>query len=174
MLLILTGNGKGKTTSALGTALRAAGWGEKTAIVFFDKGGAHYGEQNALNKLAGKIDVFRFGLQRFDEKSKTFRFNNLPGDLKQAEAGAAKILELFEQDYFLIIGDELINALNLEMIGEAKVREVVERCPKTTHLLITGRNVPPWLAEKADLISEVQEIKHYFRSGQDAIKGIDY
>lgn len=174
MILILTGNGKGKTTSALGTALRAAGWAYKTAIVFFDKGGAHYGEQNALNELAGKIDVFRFGLPRFDEKSKTFRFDSVPGDLKQADAGIDKVLELYTKGYFLIVADELINALNLGLASEERVRELVKKCPPTTHLLLTGRNVPDWLAEKADLISEVKEVKHYFKNGQDAIKGIDY
>ena len=174
MLLILTGNGKGKTTSALGTALRAAGWGKKTAIVFFDKGGAHYGEQNALDELAGKIDVFRFGLSRFDEKSKTFRFDNVPGDLKQAEMALQKILDLYGQGYFLIIADELLNALRLRLLKEEAVRGLIAKCPVSTHLLLTGRQVPEWLAKKADLISEVGEVKHYFRRGQDAIKGIDY
>lgn len=174
MIIVVTGNGKGKTTSALGTALRAAGWGKRTAIVFFDKGGAHYGEQKILDLLTKKIDVFRFGLARFDEESKTFRFENVPGDLKQAEAGVSKVLELYRKDYFLIVCDELINALNLGLVPEARVRELVEKCPAETHLLLTGRNVPTWLSEKADLVSEVREVKHYFKKGQEAIKGIDY
>ncbi len=174
MILVVTGNGKGKTTSALGTALRAAGWDQRVAIVFFDKGGAHYGEQKTLDSLAKKIDVFRFGLARFDEKSKTFRFDNVPGDLKQAEAGVEKVLELYGKDYFLVVCDELINALNLGLVGEKRVQELVEKCPPTTHLLLTGRNVPTWLTERADLISEIQEIKHYFRQSIDAIKGLDY
>ena len=92
MILIITGNGKGKTTSALGTALRACGWEKRVAIVFFDKGGSHYGEQNILDFLQQKksnpklnpprrtkfnfagIDTFHFGLERFDPKSKKFRF----------------------------------------------------------------------------------------------------
>ncbi len=172
MIIVLTGNGKGKTTGALGTALRAAGWDKRVAVVFFDKGGQHYGEQKALEKLP--IDIFRFGLPRFDEKSKTFRFDNVPGDLSQAEAGVNKVLELFGKDYFLIVCDELINALNLGLVSEARVREVVEQCPSGTHLLLTGRNAPAWLAEKADLVSEIREVKHYFKKGQDALKGLDY
>ncbi|MFH0820308.1 MAG: cob(I)yrinic acid a,c-diamide adenosyltransferase [Candidatus Peregrinibacteria bacterium] len=174
MILVVTGNGKGKTTSALGTALRAAGWNKRVAIVFFDKGGNHYGEQKMLGKFSKAIDVFRFGLPRFDEKSKTFRFDNTPGDLKQAEEGVKKILELYGKDYFLIVCDELINALNLGLVSESKVQEVVEKCPPMTHLLLTGRGAPAWLTEKADLVSEIKEMKHYFRSGQDATKGLDY
>ena len=174
MIIVVTGNGKGKTTSALGTALRSAGWGNRTAVVFFDKGGTHYGEQKSLDQLKKKIDVFRFGLRRFDEKSRTFRFDNVPGDLKQAEAGVEKVVELYGNNYFLIVCDELINALNLGLVSEERLRTLVEKCPPATHLLLTGRNVPEWLAEKADLVSEVKEVKHYFRSGHDAIKGLDF
>jgi cob(I)alamin adenosyltransferase len=174
MILILTGNGKGKTTSALGTAMRASGWGGKIAIVFFDKGGDHYGEAKILECLKDKIDVFRFGLPRFDEASETFRFNNVPGDITQAQAGLGKVRELYTKNYFLIIADELINCLNLDLVKKEDVRSMIEDCPENTHLLLTGRNVPEWLAEKADLISEVNNIKHYFDKGDKAIKGLDF
>jgi len=174
MLLILTGNGKGKTTSALGTAIRAAGWGHKVAIVFFDKGGEHYGEQWTLEHIQDKIDVFRFGLPRFDEKTKTFRFDNVPGDISQAQAAVEKVKELYGQDYFLIICDEIINCLNLDLLTEEQVRELIDQCPKEAHLVLTGRNVPEWMSEKADLISEVKSVKHYFDKNTDAIKGLDY
>ena len=174
MILIITGNGKGKTTSALGTAVRASGWGKKTAIVFFDKGGAHYGEQNILDFLQEKIEVHRFGLIRFDEKKRTFRFENTQEDKDEAERAANKVLELYGQGFFLIVCDEIINCLNLGLLSREKFEELVSGCPPDTHIALTGRNVPDWLAEKADLISEVKEIKHYFRKGKDAVKGIDY
>lgn len=174
MLLISTGNGKGKTTSALGTALRSAGWGYKTAIVFFDKGGSHYGEQNSLEALAGRIDVFRFGLPRFDAVSKTFRFDNVPGDFKQAEAALTKVSELLKAGYFLVIADELINALRLGLVSEQAVRELLTACPAETHLLLTGRGAPDWLIATADMVSEIGEVKHYFQQGTDAIKGLDF
>lgn len=174
MLLIITGNGKGKTTSALGTALRAAGWGNKVGIAFFDKGGSHYGEQNILDFLQEKIDNWRFGLQRFDEASRKFRFENTPEDLQEAKRGVEFIVKKLEESYFLIVCDELINCLNLGLVGQEEVERLLQACPPETHLILTGRNVPQWLQERADLISEVQEKKHYFRQGYDAIKGLDY
>jgi cob(I)alamin adenosyltransferase len=174
MILIITGNGKGKTTSAIGTAIRSAGWKKKTAIVFFDKGGSFYGEQHMLEKMAGSLDSFRFGLTRFDEESRTFRFENTEADRLEAKRGIQSVLDLFRQDYFLIVLDEIINCLNLGLIKRVDLESLLEACPTATHLTLTGRNVPEWLAERADLVSEVREVKHYFRKGKDAVKGIDY
>ncbi len=193
MILINTGNGKGKTTSAIGTAIRSAGWNRKTAIIFFDKGGDHYGEQKIFDFLQSAVSsqepreqtancklptvnlaVFRFGKQRFDEASKTFRFENTPDDKVEVQKGIDKLLTLYKGGYFLIVADELINCLNLNLTEESVVRNLVDNCPIDTHLLLTGRNVPEWLAEKADLVSEIKEVKHYFKKGQQAIKGLDY
>jgi cob(I)alamin adenosyltransferase len=174
MILVITGNGKGKTTSAIGTALRACGWENKVAITFFDKGGSHYGEQNILDLLQEKIDVFRFGCARFDEKSKTFRFENTEEDKKESKKALEAVRKMFLENYFLIVCDEIINCLNLGLLAEGMVRELVKDCPSKTHLILTGRNCPDWLREKADLVSEVKDEKHYFAKGKDAIKGLDY
>jgi len=174
MFLIITGNGKGKTTSAIGTAIRGLGWGKKTAIVFFDKGGSHYGEQNIFDFLQDSISVLRFGQQRFDEKGGKFRFKNTDEDKDEAEKGVSAVLKLYKQNYFLIICDELINCLNLGLVDEKSVRDLIEKCPKETHLILTGRNAPKWMIKKADLVSEIKEVKHYFKKGVKAIKGIDY
>ena len=173
MLLIITGNGKGKTTLAIGTAIRGIGWGKKVAMVHFDKGGSHYGEQHIFDLLQEKISVHRFGQQRFDEKTRKFRFKNTEEDKKEAMRAIEKIMELCGQNYFLIIADELINCLNLGLIDEPSVRQLIGKCPKETHLILTGRNAPEWLIKKADMVSEIKEIKHYFKSGQQAIKGLD-
>ncbi len=174
MILVITGNGKGKTTSALGTALRATGWEKKVAITFFDKGGSHYGEQNILDLLQERIHVFRFGLPRFDEKTKTFRFENTDADKKEAQRALDAVGELFSKDYFLIVCDEIINCLNLGLLDEDAVKKLVADCPKTTHLILTGRNCPDWLREEADLVSEVKDEKHYFKKGEGAVRGLDY
>lgn len=174
MLLIITGNGKGKTTSALGTALRSAGWGYKTAVLFMDKGGNHYGEQNLLETASPHLYVYRFGLPRFDEAAKTFRFENTPADEAEAERAVQQAIELMAQNYFLVICDELINCLNLGLLSQTSVERLLKAKSASTHLILTGRNVPEWLAEKADLISEVKEVKHYFKKGKLAIKGIDF
>ncbi|MBU1018032.1 cob(I)yrinic acid a,c-diamide adenosyltransferase [Patescibacteria group bacterium] len=173
MLLVITGNGKGKTTSAIGTAIRGLGWGKKVALIHFDKGGSHYGEHHVLEKLQD-LDVFRFGKKRFDEAAKKFRFENTDEDKREAELAIQKIHNLYHKEYFLIIADELINCLNLGLADESSVRELINKCPKETHLILTGRNAPEWMIEKADLVSEIQETKHYFKSGKQDIKGLDY
>jgi len=174
MILVVTGNGKGKTTSAIGTAVRGLGWGKRVSMVFFDKGGSHYGERHVFGFLQPKMDVFAFGLERFDEAKQTFRFENLPGDFEEAEKALAKVRELLPQNYFLIVADELINAMNLGLVNESEVQKLVESCPAETHLLLTGRNAPAWLIEKADMVSEIKEVKHHYKKAKKAIKGIDY
>lgn len=174
MILVITGNGKGKTTSAIGTALRGLGWGKRVSVVFFDKGGSHYGEQTIFNFLQPKMETFRFGLERFNESQQTFRFENTPGDFEEAERGLAKVRELLQKDYFHVVADELINAMNLGLLKEADVRKLVENCPDETHLTLTGRNAPAWLVEKADMVSEVKEVKHHYKKARKAIQGIDY
>jgi len=174
MFFVITGNGKGKTTSAIGMAIRGSGSGKKIAMAFFDKGGSHYSEQNIFDLLQKQIHVLRFGQHRFDEKNRSFRFSVTDGDRKETARGIKEVTELFSQDYFLIICDELINCLNLGMADERSVRELIDKCPHETHLVMTGRNAPEWMIEKADLVSEVKEIKHYFKKGIKAIKGIDY
>ncbi|MBI5732082.1 MAG: cob(I)yrinic acid a,c-diamide adenosyltransferase [Candidatus Magasanikbacteria bacterium] len=174
MFLLITGNGKGKTTSAIGTAIRGIGWGKKVAMILFDKGGSHYGEQHIFDFLQEKIDVFRFGQKRFDEKKQTFRFEHTQEDYKEAEKALEKIRELLLKNYFLIIADEIVSALNLRLIKESDVRSLVDYCPLKTHLLFTGRNAPKWLIKKANLVSEIKEVKHYYKKTKKTIKGIDY
>ena len=130
--------------------------------------------------------MFRFGKKRFDEKSKKFRFKNTEDDKKEAKLAIQKIHDLYkmtkrrndemtkQQGYFLIIADELINCLNLGLADEPSIRELIDKCPSDTHLILTGRNAPEWMIEKADLVSEIQEVKHYFKSESKAIKGLDY
>jgi cob(I)alamin adenosyltransferase len=174
MILVVTGKGKGKTTSAIGTAVRGLGWGKKVSMVFFDKGGSHYGEQNVFDFLQPKMETYRFGLERFDESKQTFRFENGPGDFSEAEKALAKVRGLLPKGYFLIVADELVSAMSLGLVKEADVKKLVEDCPPETHLLLTGRNAPAWLIEKADMVSEVKEVKHYYKKTKKAIKGIDY
>jgi cob(I)alamin adenosyltransferase len=174
MILVITGNGKGKTTSALGTLIRASGCGKRAAVVFFDKGGSHYGEENILNLLQERIDTFRFGLKRFDEKTKKFRFDNTEKDISEVKKGIKKIFTLYKERYFLIVCDELITCLSSNLTDKFTVQDLLEKCPEETHLILTGRNAPKWLTDKADLVSEVNEVKHYFKKGIEAVRGLDY
>ena len=195
MILVITGNGKGKTTSALGTALRASGWGKRVAITFFDKGGSHYGEGNFFDFLqhlnsektyiskseirSPKFEflfpeIFRFGLERFDEEKKEFRFKNTEADKDEVRKGIDKVFTLYKEDYFLIVCDELVTCLNAELVDDESIRKLINECPKDTHLLLTGRGAPDWLIKKADLASEIKDVKHYFKHGKNVIKGLDY
>ncbi len=174
MILVITGNGKGKTTSAVGTAIRGLGWGKKVAMVFFDKGGSHYGEQSVFEMLKNQISVHRFGQQRFNEEKQTFRFENEPEDFEEGEKAMSKALKLAGQSFDMIICDEIINCMNSGLVKEDDVRRLISSCPDETHLLLTGRNAPDWLIEKADLVSEIKEVKHYYKKVKKAIKGIDY
>ncbi|MFH0838447.1 MAG: cob(I)yrinic acid a,c-diamide adenosyltransferase [Patescibacteria group bacterium] len=174
MILVITGNGKGKTTSALGTALRACGWEKKVAIAFFDKGGSHYGEENIFQILQEKIHVLRFGLPRFDEQKNTFRFDNTEEDKMEAEKALKATKGLFSKGYFLVVCDEIVNCLNLGLLDGTAVEALVNDCPPETHLILTGRNCPGWLRDKADLVSDIRDEKHYFTKGNEAIKGLDY
>lgn len=174
MLFVITGNGKGKTTSAIGAAIRGIGWGKKTALVFFDKGGSHYGEQHIFDLLQEKITVHRSGQQRFDEKARTFRFTATDKDKEEARKGIQKVIDLYKEDYFLVICDELINCLDLGMTDKASVEKLIRECPAGSHLMLTGRNAPAWLTKKADLVSEIKDVKHHYRKTGKTVKGIDY
>jgi len=174
MIMIITGNGKGKTTSAIGTAIRSLGWKKKTAIIFFDKGGGYYGEQKIFDLLKDLVDIYRFGEQRFDEKNQTFRFENTEDDKEEASKAIKKAKELIKEGYFTIICDEIINTMNSGLISQSEVKHLINDCHPNTHFILTGRNAPKWLIDMANLVSEVKEVKHYYKEGTKAIKGIDF
>ena len=179
MILIFTGNGKGKTTAGLGAAIRALGWGFSVRWVYFDKGGSHYGEHHILKFLqenfkGASFKFFQFGLPRFNEKKQTFRFENTKADKKEAALALKKVNELKKTKPFLIIGDEIINAMNLGLLPVKNVKALIHSWPKETHLILTGRNAPLWLISAADLVSDVGLKKHYFKNAKKAIKGLEY
>lgn len=177
LVQIYTGNGKGKTTAALGLAVRARAVGKRVAIVFFDKGGEHYSERKLLSSLG--IDWFGYGLDRIDPKTERFRFGVIPNDVTQAQQGIAKARELLTYD--LLILDEINTAVALGMIQESAVEELIDTKPDTTELVLTGRTevahgkvVKPSYFDRADLVTEMRLMKHYFYQGTPAREGLDY
>lgn len=181
LVQVYTGNGKGKTTAALGLALRAVAAGKRVAIIFFDKGGERYSERRILARLG--VDWFAYGLDRIDSKTERFRFGVLPEDASQAEQGIAKARELLMQrpPYNLAILDEINTAVALGMISESAVEQVIEMKPKALELVLTGRieaahrkTVRPSYFDRADLITEMRLVKHYFYSGTPAREGFDF
>jgi cob(I)alamin adenosyltransferase len=176
MLQIYTGNGKGKTTAALGLAVRAVGAGKKAAIVYFDKGGEFYSERPVLQeRFRGDIEIFVTGLERFDPKLGTFRFGVTEDDRVEAERGLMVARDLLEhQRHDLVVLDEIVSSLDTGAVTLEQVMRLVDARPDSMELVLTGRGCPPELRKRADLVSEIKDVKHYLRKGVKARKGIDF
>lgn len=178
-LHVYTGNGKGKTTAAIGLSIRAAGAGERVAILQFDKGfegrNEHYHERAILRQIPN-IELYFFGQERIMPDGK-FRFTNEPGDFEQAQAALQKAKELVRsQRYFLVVCDEAITCVGTKLLSPEDLMGLVEefRAQPTCDLVLTGRGAFPELIEAADLVSEVQLVKHYFYQGVPARRGIEF
>lgn len=165
---VYTGNGKGKTTSALGLAMRASSAGYKVIIIYFDKIKDNCTECVALDKL--NIDYKFFGTNRiFDNK---FRFGYNDEDILEISNAWNFAKNIISSDkYDLIILDEIINCLNYLDIEEIKS---ALKSNKNSELIFTGRNAPKSIIELADLVTENLEVKHYFQDGFLARRGIEY
>jgi cob(I)alamin adenosyltransferase len=170
---VYTGNGKGKTTAALGLAIRAAGQDKKVGIVYFDKGGMLYGERNILPKLKPQINFWVTGLIRF-VPGKPFRFGVTDGDKEEVVRGLDIVRGLFKKKYDLIIMDEINSCAGLKMIPEKIVLKLLDTKPKETEIVMTGRNCPQSFIDRADLVTEMNLVKHYFYKGISARQGIEF
>ena len=167
MIQIYTGNGKGKTTAALGLALRAAGAGLKVYIGQFVKG-RNYSELNSLRKIKN-IKVKQFGKNCFIRKQP------LKKDMELAKCGLDKIKSIIsKRNYNLVILDEINIALRLKVLKLKDIVELIKNTPKSLELILTGRYAHPKILKLADLVSEVKERKHYFKKGIKARKGIEF
>ena len=168
LVQVYTGNGKGKTTAALGLALRAAGNGLKVLIVQFMKGTAS-GELEAAQRLSPFLTIIKAGREGF-----IFKGEVDPVDLKMAEEGfllAKKAIE--DREYDIVILDEINMAVDFGLIPLPDLLQLVDSKPVTVELVLTGRNAKPELLEKADLVTEMVERKHYYAKGVPARKGIE-
>lgn len=169
LLIVNTGKGKGKTTAALGLAMRTAGHGLKVCFIQFIKGSWHYGELDAVKRFADTIDFHVMG-DGFTWKST---------DKKTKQALAQKGWELAEQAisshrYHLIVLDELTYPLKYEMIDLETVLATLAKRPPDQHVVVTGRAAPQALIEAADLVTEMQPVKHPLQAGIKAQKGIEF
>ena len=169
MIQVYTGNGKGKTTAALGLALRACGQGKKVLMIQFMKGKVNYGELKSARLLPGLI-IRQFGRPAFVDKR-----NPAPADIR----GAKEALKYANQaigshKYDIIILDELNVALDFKLVPLDEVLALISNKPEKLELVITGRYAPKALIKLADLVSEVKEVKHYYKQGVQARKGIEY
>ena len=181
LIQIYTGNGKGKTTAALGLAVRARAAGKRVAIVYFDKGGDHYSERALLGSLG--IDWFGCGLDRIDGTTGRFRFGVIPEDVTEAAQGMVRAHSFLRATpaLDLLVLDEINTAVALQMVAETAVDELIVTKPATLELVLTGRTevahgkiVRPAYFDRADLLTEMRLERHYFYHGTPAREGIDY
>jgi cob(I)alamin adenosyltransferase len=178
-LQIYTGDGKGKTTSAVGLTVRAAGAGLRVAFIQFDKGSEaedFYSERKVLRKLP-EVEVIPTGKIRMMPNGQ-FRFTNSPPDFAEAKRGLSLAIEaVSSKKYALVICDEILSCLLTTLLVEADVLSLIstfEKTEKTCDLVMTGRSLPEAIKEKADLVSEMKMVKHYFNKGLPARKGIEF
>jgi len=167
MIQVYTGNGKGKTTAALGLALRASGAGFWVYITQFLKG-KHYSELKALKKIKNII-VVQSGSRCFIKNKPQSK------DIALAKAGLTKVERAITQKrYRLIILDEVNIAIKLGILKTEDVLAVIKRAPRKTEFILTGRYAPPAILKIADLISDIRQVKHYYQKGVRARKGIEF
>lgn len=167
-IIIHTGDGKGKTTAALGTVFRALGHGHKICVVQFIKGQGKYGERIFAEQL-DNLDWHICG------KGFVFNKEQLDEDRKVAEEGFALAAEVIASDrYDLVVLDELTYLPNLGFLAVDEIVETLKAKPERLTIIITGRDAPQELVELADTVSEIAVVKHAFKQGIKAQKGVEF
>lgn len=165
---IYTGNGKGKTTAAFGLALRAVGAGKKVFFAQFVKGKT-YSEIEATRKFLPDIEIKQYGLGCFIVKEPT------PDDIRAAKAGLTEVTELMHSGrYDLVVLDEANIAVFFKLFSVTELINAIQQRNTKTEVVVTGRYAAPELLEIADLITEMTEVRHYYNSGVEARKGIEF
>ena len=171
LILINTGPGKGKTTAALGTALRAAGNGMRVLVLQFLKGSWHYGELDAIAKFGPDFVIRQMGRGFV----KIGGAETDPEDIRMVEeAWAEAAAAILSGDWDLVVLDEINYAINYNMLSPEAVADVLRRKPEMVHVLLTGRNAHPTLVELADTVTEMREVKHAYQKGILAQRGIEF
>jgi cob(I)alamin adenosyltransferase len=172
LVVVLTGNGKGKTTSAMGMVLRAVGHGMNVCVIQFMKGDLYSGEWDGVKLLGGQVD--------FTSTGKGFcGIQGNPYSHAEHRENAQDAIQLVHEKmksgaFDLLILDEINNALHLKLVDLDQVLSILNERPEQLHLVITGRDAHPHIIDRADTVSEVNEIKHAYRKDIEPQPGIDY
>ncbi len=172
---IYYGNGKGKTTSALGTAIRALGNNYKVHLVQFMKNGANSLDQQIPGEIKSLEQFNKFSYKRFGLGKWYIKGKNDEEHKKILNDALDYLKQILNQDYDIVIADEILYAVQLGLLEEEKVIELIKSKPKDKELILTGSHFPlPNIFQYADLITEIKKIKHPYDSGILARKGIEY
>ncbi len=169
LVQVYTGDGKGKTTAALGLALRAAGSGMRTYIGQFLKG-RRYGEQESIPRLAPYITLEQYGLNDWVHVDRV-----TPEQRASAQEGLNRIRQaLTGGAYDIVVADEINIALFFGLLTEDEVVALIEAKPPQVELVLTGRRAPAGIIERADLVTEMREVRHPYQQGIPARPGIEF
>lgn len=169
LLMVYTGAGKGKTTAALGMALRCLGHGMKVVIVQFIKGAIDTAEERALKSFGDLVTFLRMG------EGYTWETQDRARDTRFAQEAWAKAREFMgDHSYAMVILDEFNIALQQGYVDLGDVLPHLQARPAMQHVVITGRGAPPELIEAADLVTEMKQVKHPFRKGIKAQAGVEF
>ncbi len=170
LTVIFTGDGKGKTSAALGVVLRALGHGWKCKVIQFIKGGMDSGELHLDKEFSGNFEIVQAGLGFTWLKKHT---------MDEHETAARHGLEMATLDltsntYDVLVLDEILYALKKKLVTLKQIEKLINQKPEQTHLILTGRDAPPELIDKADMVTSMEAVKHPMKKGIPAQKGLDF
>ena len=170
LILVYTGDGKGKTTAALGAAFRALGWGMRVSVIQFIKGNWKYGELESAKKFGSNFELVQMG------EGFTWDTKNQERDREAVKKAWAVCREkLLSGKYQVLVFDEINYVIDYDYLDVQSVVEALKSKPPEVHVILTGRNAKPELIAAADLVTEMREVKHPFKDQQiPAQKGIDF
>ena len=172
LIVVITGHGKGKTTSALGMAVRACGHDMKVCIIQFMKGDIYAGEWDGVKKMNCKVELIPTGKGFCGIMGNPYPFH-------EHRESVQKAVELVHQkmssgNFDILVLDEINNALHLKLVDLERVLEILRKKPPLLHLVLTGRDAHPQVIDLADTVSEITDVKHAYRKGIEPQPGIDY
>jgi len=171
LIIVNTGPGKGKTTAAMGTALRAVGNGMKVLMLQFLKGSWHYGELDAVKAFGDNFVMKQMGRGFV----KVGGAETDPEDVRMVEAAWDEAAQaILSGQWDLVVLDEINYAISYGMLDPAKVVETLAKRPEQVHVILTGRNAHPSIVEIADTVTEMKQVKHAYEKGVMAQRGIEY
>ena len=171
LIIVNTGPGKGKTTAAMGTALRAVGQGMRVLMLQFLKGSWHYGELDAVEAFNGSFVLKQMGRGFV----KIGGAETDPEDIRMVEEAWQDARQaILSGEWDMVVLDEINYAISYGMLDPAKVVETLQQRPEMVHVILTGRNAHPSLVEIADTVTEMREVKHAYEKGILAQRGIEY